>query len=511
MSTGNCPAEFDLQNKNTLAIRRHQWAILISIATAIPLISIAYFLISLLEARNLHQHQIDLGHRLSVLRTSIEARINRTIFVASGLGTYVTSNPDLGQTSFERVARAILAERSDFVRNVGLIRDGELRYLYPVEGNEKALGLRIAAISAQRDAFERSIAERKTVVAGPVDLMQGGRGIISRTPIFLPKSDGSRTRGEFWGLASIVVDADAVFRAAGFASQDDTFRFALQGKDGLGEAGEIFQGDPRVLEHDPLSKEIVLPEGRWQLLGSPINSWEQLSSASLWIKACALAVALAFNGLIFLLAKQRNETRFMALHDPLTHLANRRLLIDRVDQALARRKRSGGYNVLMVLDLDDFKVINDHNGHEAGDLVLCSVSRRLLECVRETDTVARTGGDEFVIFLEGVADLSCLSRIVNQILEKIDEPIRLNGKRTVQVHMSIGVALNPIHGANLDELTRHADQALYVAKHRGKGDYQLAPGVTLTEHRRRHGDGLQAEQATASPGRAAPHPLTRPE
>lgn len=175
----------------------------------------------------------------------------------------------------------------------------------------------------------------------------------------------------------------------------------------------------------------------------------------------------------------------LAYHDSLTRLANRRLLADRLAQAMAVSKRSGRYGALIFLDLDRFKSLNDEHGHNVGDLLLTEVSRRIVSCVREVDFVARYGGDEFVVILENMdADKTASTRqsmvVANKILVALREPYVLKTRTTDGVETdithhctsSIGIALFLNHVVPVEEVIRWADTAMYLAKQSG-GDSVL--------------------------------------
>ena len=177
----------------------------------------------------------------------------------------------------------------------------------------------------------------------------------------------------------------------------------------------------------------------------------------------------------------------LAFHDPLTQLPNRLMLHDRLDHAMAASKRSGCYGALMFLDLDNFKPLNDTHGHKAGDLLLIEVTARLKSCVREMDTVARFGGDEFVVLLSELhADrdqsTSQAERIAEKIRLTLSEPYRLIIKQggtandTTIVHrctVSIGVVLFIGHEASADDIVKWADAAMYQAKADGRNSIRL--------------------------------------
>ncbi len=178
--------------------------------------------------------------------------------------------------------------------------------------------------------------------------------------------------------------------------------------------------------------------------------------------------------------KQYEERlRHLATHDTLTGLANRSVLHDRLDMAVARALREGTCMATAYLDLDNFKYINDGFGHEAGDLVLSEVANRLLGCVRKGDTVARVGGDEFVLIFNDCRGPDHSAELVERVRTSILQPVYLPGV-TVQPGVSIGVSLCPLDGDIPASILRKADAAMYVAKTGGKNRFQFYSRETDT-------------------------------
>ncbi|MDI1245524.1 MAG: diguanylate cyclase, partial [Rhodoferax sp.] len=157
------------------------------------------------------------------------------------------------------------------------------------------------------------------------------------------------------------------------------------------------------------------------------------------------------------------EMEKLARHDALTNLPNRRLFLERLENAIAHAKRASQPLALLFIDLDKFKDINDRFGHEAGDIVLKAVADRLSTNVRETDTVARLGGDEFVVLLESVSSLDKVADIANKLCRSMHEPLPFADQSLV-IGMSVGVAMYPQDGDSLDQLINNADRAMYQAK-----------------------------------------------
>jgi diguanylate cyclase (GGDEF)-like protein/PAS domain S-box-containing protein len=176
----------------------------------------------------------------------------------------------------------------------------------------------------------------------------------------------------------------------------------------------------------------------------------------------------------------------LATHDMLTDLPNRFLMVDRLTQLLSRAKRYGTAFTLLFLDIDRFKEINDSHGHEFGDLVLRAVAQRLTENVRQSDTVARIGGDEFVIILETVDRVEAADAVALHVQHALGRLITLQRHR-VRVTVSIGISFYPEHGEDVDTLLRAADSAMYLAKKGGGNRHLTALAVAPREEGGREG------------------------
>ena len=188
------------------------------------------------------------------------------------------------------------------------------------------------------------------------------------------------------------------------------------------------------------------------------NSWPHPASAMWNLPKFLMAIGM----ILTLLENQIHKTDYLAYHDPLTDLPNRRLLVDRLEQAIVRAERSGGRVAVLLLDLDGFKQVNDLYGHRMGDRALQAIVRRLKARMRATDTLARTGGDEFTVVSEmtggdkGEGLIAALENALNT-------PCEVDGK-IIQTGVSIGAALYPRDGRTSDQLCAAADEAMYAVK-----------------------------------------------
>jgi diguanylate cyclase (GGDEF)-like protein len=176
--------------------------------------------------------------------------------------------------------------------------------------------------------------------------------------------------------------------------------------------------------------------------------------------------------------EQKRITR-MALHDPLTQLPNRILLLDHLQQAIIRAQRNGTKVALGFIDLDRFKQINDTLGHQAGDVVLRTLSERLLSAMRETDTLSRWGGDEFVALLPDVIQDHDVHVIASRLMEAGRQPIKVEGHEILPT-LSIGFAVYPDNADSAEALMAAADHTMFQAKHNGRNNVQFYQDLAAT-------------------------------
>ncbi len=294
----------------------------------------------------------------------------------------------------------------------------------------------------------------------------GGRGRAGRGPAAL----GSLVQAN--REAMLVLGPDGVVAAANPAAT------ALLGADPTGR--------PAARYLPPA----VLAEGEEEAAGRPIEAEARADSGlplSVEIAVSPVGPLLPGGHILRVTDVAGRSARLaelerLALHDALTGLPNRILLRDRLDQALRTARRSGGPLALMLLDLDGFKQVNDTLGHQVGDKVLQAVAPRLAEPLRQSDTLARLGGDEFCILLPTTADVADACRVAERLIDGLARPFVVDGM-TLEVGVSIGLAVHPEHGADAESLLEHADAAMYRAKRERLGFHVYDRGATLTDSR----------------------------
>lgn len=563
--------------------------------------------------------------RVALIRAQLEGKVTANIQLVHGLVSTIATEPDLGEERFARLAQHLFMQDHQ-LRNIAAAPDLIVRYVHPLGGNELALGLNYTTNADQRDATLRARDTRQIVLAGPVHLVQGGRGFIGRFPVFYTNAEGADT---FWGVISAVIDADRLYDESGLTASASDIAIAISGKDGLGMRGPVFYGDAEVLGRDPVSAEVVLPAGRWVISAVPQGGWNQTPPNTLQLRLImALAAGLVLVP-ILLMGRLNNERRnrlvdqrrredelarlsrrlelalstsqvgvwemnivtghlswdsrmneiyglptddgkrdythwrnalhpddleraerefneavrsggryssnfrvltpggqvryiralgavyqdtgssprilgvnwdttadaklseallraksqaeaknfeletakarieHNALHDPLTGLPNRRYLDDILEMHAQRSARVGGAASILHIDLDRFKQINDTLGHAAGDAMLIHASEILKNAVRQSDFVARIGGDEFVIFCVGEKTNGDLKILAERIIVAMRQPVPYKGHEC-RFGVSIGIASGSGDQISPKQLLVNADIALYRAKRHGR-------------------------------------------
>jgi PAS domain S-box-containing protein len=264
-----------------------------------------------LERERLTQrNRVETLDRLSIVRSRIESAINARLFLNRGLMAYVSTHPRITVPEFQVFADALIRQQKG-IRSIQLAKDSIVSHIYPMEGNRAALGLKLLQQPKQRDAVARAIESRNTVVAGPVELVQGGTAFISRTPIFLTRSGAAPGSGAYWGLATVILDKDTLFTEAGLTHKSAKFDFALRGTDGTGPDGAVFWGNPMMFETGSVRLDISLPNGSWQLAALPRNG--RGTPGSPWLVEGGILLALLAGTLAWFLARNPAALRLRVL------------------------------------------------------------------------------------------------------------------------------------------------------------------------------------------------------
>ncbi|MEI7611078.1 MAG: CHASE domain-containing protein, partial [Rhodospirillaceae bacterium] len=212
----------------------------------------------------------EVDNRVNVIRLRLERALTVPIARISGIAAQIFAHGDIGPEEFKTIAEMLLRGQPT-IRNIGVSHGTVLDLIYPLAGNEGALGMDYRRAEWQWPVVKRAIETHTPIVHGPIKLIQGGIGLIARDPVYLPDATGGESR--FFGIISIVLDIPAIFAEAGLDRPDLPISVAIRGRDGLGAAGEMISGDPALFDRNPARAEVEFPYGRWLLAAVPKRGW----------------------------------------------------------------------------------------------------------------------------------------------------------------------------------------------------------------------------------------------
>ncbi len=257
------------------------------------------------QARFRQQNRTSVLHQVSAIRAKLEGALNSRLLLGRGLVAYVATHPEVDDAAFQEFAKQLVGQQTG-VHSLTLARNSVVSNIYPRAGNEAGLGLDLLrdVEPARRRVVQRAIDTRDFVIAGPVELRVGGVGIIGRIPIFLPSPAEVLGHERYWGLASVLIDLHLLLEEAGILDKATELRYVLRGKDGLGASGEVFFGDAVVFQADPVTLEVSLPAGSWQLAAVPADGWPALAPGSWKGRGGGGLLALTAGVLTWFLARE---------------------------------------------------------------------------------------------------------------------------------------------------------------------------------------------------------------
>lgn len=254
----------------------------------------------------------ELASQLSVVRARLEGQVNSNAHLVMGLSAAFAAEPDMSLSRFRKLAKPLFQNRSQ-LRNIAAAPDFVIEYMFPVEGNEKAIGLDYRKSESQFAAVDRARKLGKLVLAGPINLVQGGQGFIARIPVFV----GEGSEEKFWGVISAVIDVQKLYESSGLLNVNDDLEFALRGKDAEGSRGAVFYGSEDVFRDNAVVADVILPYGAWQIGVRPKGGWQGAIDVTEF-RIGLLSVAALIIGLFFFIGriyerKRVSDTRFSEL------------------------------------------------------------------------------------------------------------------------------------------------------------------------------------------------------
>jgi sensor domain CHASE-containing protein len=318
---------------------------LIALLTFLVLIAGGELLVQMDSARAQEEQHSIVTARTADLRARLETELASTIFLARGLVAYASGFGDtLDEEQARRLIRAIY-DNGRNVRNIAVAPDSTIRWIYPLKGNEKLLGLPYSSLPKQWPCVQRAMRSRDTVLAGPIDLIQGGQGVIVRTPVF-------RADGRYWGLISITIDWDSLQRRIELLPPPPDLKLAIRGRDAQGESGEVFYGTPSVFAENPVTARIALPGGSWIIAAAPREGWAGETPHQMLKRGIYLILATAFT--LMLLGYMRDAAERRRINSELRQLnASLEERVETRTTEIARANEELNKNLAMLQQTQD--------------------------------------------------------------------------------------------------------------------------------------------------------------
>lgn len=441
--------------KNKMNLKRNS-PLLHVIILFILLNSISYYTLSLYEKQRMQEYRLDVFRVFLNFQSQVEIIVNDNSNLIVGYLTYLETNSDATEELSNRYLERLLSKQSTLIRNIGIIEDTTILWNYPSNGNSSAIGIDLSKIPSQRDDVLKVKKTLGSIFVGPVDLVQGGQGFITRVPIVRDN--------EYWGQISIVMDGNKFLNRLDNLSKSLDLEVAMFSK-ALSES-TIFFGRSSILEDNPLTVDFEVFNSNWKIAFLPADGWDNEFFDIRYIRAILFIIIFIICYLAYTYLSTRKNLRKQAMTDYLTGLYNRNFLDKYFKDVESEVKNSKLYDKLLFvnLDIDKFKDINDNYGHKIGDEVLRSFSRNLQDIPVSNKTILRLGGDEFlaIIKLPIGADVSAIETIIK---DRINYVFRLN-RITLPIVSSVGFALFPDDSEDIDELISKSDLLMYEDKRR---------------------------------------------
>lgn len=377
-------------------------------------------------------------------------------------------NSDGQVHDFSKIAKYMM---SSSIQSIQLAPNGVVTKIYPEEGNEAG------KIDLLNDAKRGKISTyakeyHTTITQGPFELKQGDSGIAIRNPVYLEDENGHEY---FWGFTIVVIRVPKIFEdsANALSKFGYTYRLSKQESPWNKTYKEVYASTDKM--EKPVSYKFIVGQEKWKLEVMPKKGWNHYKEVSI-VLSCGIIIVLLLTILTrvsLLLDERRRELKELAHKDALTKLNNRYGFDEWADKMIS--KNPDGHYVAAMLDLDDFKIVNDIYGHEYGDRVLISLAQNMQEFFPSSALLGRNGGDEFCILLP-----DCDKELLIEFT-KMPKTFTYQGQ-THSFYISLGYAEYPNHASNRSQLMRCADAALYEVKLHGKNGciaYKegLQPGV----------------------------------
>ena len=404
-----------------------------------------------------HEREETIGKFLHY-RSQTESFFNVNEHILKGYIAYLKTHPQVTPEESDKYLSNLVQGDGHLIRNISTIKDTTIISVFPRKGNESAVGIDLLDIPLQGEKVLEVKYELKQILQGPVELVQGGKGFIIRIPVVNDEIG-------YWGQVSIVIDADRFIERALLAEKQAELHIALFNDSTFRE--NPFLGDRSILKKNPIMLDMEFSNTLWSAAIIPINGWERGDDKIVLKLVVLILLTLSASLLLYNNIISRFKFKNEVIHDHLTGLYSRAFLDEFYQMAFEKAKRNDTKVLILLLDINKFKNINDTYGHKAGDEVLKLISDKLLKVCRKSEAVFRLGGDEFLIIIPDIGDVSDVKIIKERIRKAVTLDYRHQNKK-IKILSSVGSAVYPTDETDFDKLTHIADEDMYNQKTNSK-------------------------------------------
>ncbi|MBS3797816.1 MULTISPECIES: diguanylate cyclase [unclassified Pseudoalteromonas] len=409
----------------------------------------------LYRQQELVEEQLYLRKQSALLRAKLETTLNQEIFAAESLVVIANINREFIAQHWQHIAAQLVA-RSQLIRNISLAPDNIVQYVYPLEGNQRAMGFDYRTDEEQFATVEQARLTQSVVLAGPLTLVQGGEALLVQFPLFANPADET----SYWGTLSLVLDITTLYQLLELDAQEQV-QYALKN---TAKGSQVFYGNANTFAQADVILPLHLPNGRWAL-AAKFNAAPQ-PHATL-IRALGALLCLVLFVSVAILVRAYYLVKATSLQDDLTMLANRRAIMQHLND-LTRGAEVHKHFAIINIDVNDFKAVNDSYGHDCGDALLVHIARELQRTLRDSDIIARLGGDEFLVLLHRISSDEQVAAIVDKLRLHIERsPLNYKG-HIVYPSISCGFSCYTECTLDIAALLAQADKRMYEDKQSNK-------------------------------------------
>ncbi|MGM0379872.1 MAG: diguanylate cyclase [Bacillota bacterium] len=397
---------------------------------------------------------------------SIEQKFNHIVseylHLVKGVEVYIRMNDNLKNNEVYTLLSLIINDKQEKIKNIAILKDTTIKWNYPIEPNKQSIGVDLTKIEGQSDDILYVKNNLSKILVGPINLVQGGKGFIIRTPIMKDS--------KYWGMTSIVLKTDSIFKSLNEFEKNNEVDLLIMHKD---KSRGVIYGNENLLSKEPLlyknSEEIKL----WDIYLVPKKGWInfELYFILFSILAFIISVLISIKLKNYLVRYQeiKEENREIiekSAKDNFTGIYNKSYFDLKVYEEMQKADRENTNLSMIYFDLDNFKNINDKFGHARGDQVLLKTTEKVKKCLRGYDVFTRWGGDEFAILLPNTNHKNAII-VAKKIKEEINNIILEEG---YSLSASLGIAQRK-RLEFFESWFRRADNALYKAKNNGRDQF----------------------------------------